>query len=94
MAFIFTQVKADKSVVSLKPGIEEQVTITNGAQGQVSLELTGKVPGVEVKLDRMNLAAGEKAILRLRASNDAKPGVLSLRVEQTNQVIPIQVKIG
>ena len=94
LAFIFTQVKADKSVVSLKPGIEEQVTITNGAQGQVSLELTGKVPGVEVKLDRMNLAAGEKAILRLRASNDAQPGVLSLRVEQTNQVIPIQVKIG
>jgi hypothetical protein len=94
MAFIFTQVKADKSVVSLKPGVEEQVTITNGAKGQVSLELTGKLPGVEVKLDRINLAAGEKAILTLRAGNDATPGVLSLRVEQTNQVIPIQVKIG
>jgi hypothetical protein len=94
LAFIFTQVKADKSVVSLKPGIEEQVTITNGAQGLVSLELTGKLPGVDVKLDRMNLAAGEKAILTLRAGSDAQPGVLSLRVEQTNQVIPIQVKIG
>jgi hypothetical protein len=94
MAFIFSQVKADKSVVNLKPGVEEQVTITNGAQGQVSLELTGKLPGVQVKLDRMNLAAGEKAILTLRAGDDAQPGVLSLRVEQTNQVIPIQVKIG
>ena len=93
LAFIFTQVKTDKSVVSLKPGVEEQVTLTNGAQGQMSLELTGTLPGVEVKLDRMNLAAGEKAVLTLRAASDAKPGVLSLRVEQTNQVIPIQVKI-
>ena len=93
LAFIFTQVKADKSVISLKPGVEEQVTLTNSAHGQVSLELTGTLPGVEVKLDRMNLAAGEKAVLTLRARNDAKPGVLSLRVEQTNQVIPIQVKI-
>jgi len=92
LAFIF-QVKADKSVVTLKPGVEEQVTITNSLQGQVSLELTGKLPGVDVKLDRMNLAAGEKAIVTLRAGSDANPGVLSLRVEQTNQVIPIQVKI-
>jgi hypothetical protein len=41
----------------------------------------------------MNIGAGEKGILTLRAGKDAKPGVLSLRVEQTNQVIPIQVKI-
>ena len=93
MAFIYTQVKADKSVVSLKPGGEEQVTLTNNAQGTVSIELTGALPGVDVKLDRMNIGAGEKGILTLRASKDAKPGVLSLRVEQTNQVIPIQVKI-
>jgi hypothetical protein len=93
MAFIYTQVKADKSVVSLKPGGEEQVTLTNNAQGPVSIDLTGALPGVDVKLDRMNIGAGEKGILTLRAGKDAKPGVLSLRVEQTNQVIPIQVKI-
>lgn len=93
MAFIFTQVKADKSVVSLKPGGEEQVTLTNNAQGSVSIDLTGALPGVDVKLDRMNIGAGEKGILSLRAGKDAKAGVLSLRVEQTNQVIPIQVKI-
>jgi hypothetical protein len=93
MAFIYTQVKADKSVVSLKPGGEEQVTLTNGAQGTVTIDLTGSLPGVDVKLDRMNIAAGEKAILTVHAGSGAKPGVLSLRVEQTNQVIPIQVKI-
>jgi hypothetical protein len=93
MAFIFTQLKADKSAVSLKPGAEEQVTVTNSAQGQVTLSLTGTLPGVEAKLDRMNLGAGEKAVVTLRAGNHAKPGVLNLRVEQTNQVIPIQVRI-
>jgi hypothetical protein len=93
MAFIYTQVKADKSVVSLKPGGEEQVTLTNSAQGPLTLALTGTLPGVNVKLDHMNIGAGEKAIVALRAGTGAKPGVLSLRVEQTNQVIPIQVKI-
>jgi hypothetical protein len=91
--FIFTQVKADKSAVSLKTGSEEQITLTNNAQGQVTLQVTGKLPGVDVKLDRMNLGAAEKAILTIHAGNDAKAGVLSVRVEQTNQVIPIQVKI-
>jgi DNA-binding protein YbaB len=93
MAFIFTQVKTDKPAVSLKTGAEEQVTLTNSAQGLVTLQLTGKLPGVDVKLDRMNLGAGEKAILTIHAGNDAKAGVLSVRVEQTNQVIPVQVKI-
>jgi len=93
LAFIFSQVKADKPAVSLKRGEPEQVTVTNGAQGRVTLALTGTLPGVDVKLDRMNLGAGEQAVVTLRAGNNAKPGVLSLRVEQTNQVIPIQVKI-
>jgi hypothetical protein len=29
----------------------------------------------------------------MQAGHDAKPGVLSIQVEQTNQVIPIQVAI-
>jgi hypothetical protein len=59
----------------------------------MNISLTGSVPGVEVKLDRSLLNAGEKAILTVRADNDAKPGVLTIQVEQTNQVIPIQVAI-
>jgi hypothetical protein len=93
MMFIFSQVKADKTAVSLKPGVPEQITLTNSAQGLLSLSLTGTVPGVDAKLDRMNLGAGEKAVMTLRAGGNAKPGVLSLRVEQTNQVIAIQVGI-
>ena len=93
LALIYNQVKADKPVVSLRPGEPEQVTVTNGAHDPVTLSLTGTLPGVDVKLDRMNLGSGEKAIVTLQAGNTAKSGVLSLRVEQTNQVIAIQVRI-
>ena len=91
--YIYNQVKADKASVTLKTGESGQVTITNGAPGPMNISLTGSVPGVEVKLDRSLLNAGEKAILTIRAGNDAKPGVLTIQVEQTNQVIPIQVAI-
>jgi hypothetical protein len=93
MEFIFTQVKADKAAVTLKSGEPQQVTITNGARGEVSISLIGALPGVDAKLDRVNIPAGEKALVTLRAAGNAKPGVLNLRVEQTNHIIPIQVSI-
>jgi hypothetical protein len=90
---IFKQAKADKESVSLKAGESGQVTITNNAPGVMNLSLVGSVAGVDVKLDRTVLKAGEKAVLTLRAGDDAKPGVLSIQVEQTNEIIPIQVTI-
>jgi hypothetical protein len=93
MNFIFNLVKADKAAVSLAAGGTEQVTISNTAQGPMSLSLSGAPDGVEVKLDHVDLNAGEKAVLSLRAGTDAKPGVLIVRVDQTNQVIPISISI-
>jgi hypothetical protein len=59
----------------------------------MNISLTGSIPGVEVKLDRTVLKAGEKAVLTVQAGDDAKSGVLSIQVMQTNQVIPIHVAI-
>jgi hypothetical protein len=59
----------------------------------MNISLTGSVPGVEVKLDRTVLKAGENAVLTMRAGDSAQSGVLSIQVAQTNQVIPIQVTI-
>jgi len=87
------QVKADKQAVNLKPGGSDQVTITNAAPGPMTISVLGAVTGVSTTPDHVDLKAGEKAVLTFRAGNDAKPGVLSLRVEQTNHVIPIQVGI-
>ena len=91
--FIFKQVKADKASIALKVGESERVTISNSAPGPMNISLTGSVPGVEVKLDRTVVNAGEVAVLTVQAGGDAKSCVLSIRVEQTNQVIPIQVVI-
>ena len=91
--FIFKLVKADKESVALQAGESGQVTITNGAPGVMNISLTGSVPGVEVKLDRTVLKAGENAVLTVRAGDNALSGVLSIQVAQTNEVIPIQVTI-
>ena len=91
--FIFKLVKADKESVALQAGESGQVTITNSAPGVMNISLTGSVPGVEVKLDRTVLKAGENAVLTVRAGDNAQSGVLSIQVAQTNQVIPIQVTI-
>ncbi|HEV3331484.1 MAG TPA: hypothetical protein VG096_10910 [Bryobacteraceae bacterium] len=87
------QVKADKQAVTLKLGGSDQVTIANSAPGVMSISLLGSTTGVKVTLDRMDIPAGEKAVVTFRAGNDAKPGTVSLRVDQTNHVIPIQVSI-
>jgi uncharacterized cupredoxin-like copper-binding protein len=87
------QVKIDKNAVSLKPGESGQVTVTNGAQGAITLALTGTIPGVEAKLDQVKVAAGQNAVLTLHARAGAKAGALTLQVEQTNQVFSIQVAV-
>jgi hypothetical protein len=92
--FALHKVKADKSVVNLKPGGSAQVILTNSAQGPMSISLVGRIQGVDVKLDRVNLNAGDKAVVNLEAHDGAHSGTLSIQVEQTNEVIPIQVNIG
>jgi len=86
------QVKADKQAVNLKPGGSDQVAITNSGPGVMSLSLNS-IPGVQVTPDHADLKTGETATLTVRAGSDAKPGVINVRVEPINQVIPIQVAI-
>jgi len=88
-----TLVKADKQQLKLKPGGTDQVVLTNHAQGSISLSVLGAIPGVQVQLNHMDVKAGEQATLTFRASGSAQPGILSVRIDQTNQVIPIQVTV-
>jgi hypothetical protein len=91
--WILNEVKLDKQSVSLRAGESEEVAVTNGAPGPMSISVAGKVPGIDVKFDRTDLKAGEKALLTLRAGNDARSGVLSIRVEQTGEMLPIQITV-
>ncbi len=87
------QVKADKDAVTLKPGYSEKVTISNTAPGIMNLSIFGSLPGVEAKLDHSSLNVSEKAVLTIRAEQGAKSGLLTVRVEQTGEAIPIRVDI-
>jgi hypothetical protein len=91
--WVFKQVRVDRETVNLKAGDSGEVTITNGAPGPMNISLVGAVPGVETKLDHGDLKAGDKAVLTLHAGASAKPGTINIRVEQTGQLIPVQVVV-
>jgi len=59
----------------------------------MSLSVPAALPGLEAELDKSTLSAGGKATLTLRAAKGAKSGVLNVRVEQTMQLLPIQITI-
>ncbi len=91
--FLFKQIQLDKGAVRLKPGESAQVIISNAAPGVMSLLLPASLLGVEAKLDKSALPAGGKATLTLRAAKGAKSGVLNVQVEQTMQLLPIQITV-
>ncbi len=90
--FLMNQVKMDPQSVQLKPGGTAAVKVTNGAPGPVDLILTGKITGVEAKFDHAKLKSGESATLTFHAGQTAQSGVITVQVEQTTQLLPVQVK--
>jgi hypothetical protein len=91
--FLFNLVKVDKSEVELKRGESAQISIANTAPGVMNLELSGKIAGVEAKLDNPSLKANQKAVLTLKAAEDAESGSLQVVVKPIEQVIPIHVTV-
>ena len=89
---LFSQVKVDKAAVEAKVGSPDQIVITNGMVGPISLTVQGKIDGIEAAFDHAEVKPGEKATLTVKATDGAKTGVLTVHVEQTGQTIPIQVK--
>lgn len=88
-----TLVKADKTVVNLRPDASDQITLTNTSAGLMNVSIHGAIPGVDVHIDHLDLKPHGNAVLGLKAQDGAKSGTISIQVDQTNQVIPIQVKI-
>ena len=91
--FVFKQVQLDKSEVRLKAGESAEVTISNRAPGPMGVSFSPALGHIEAKLDKPNVPAGGKSVLTLTASKGAKSGVLNVQVEQTLQLLPIQITI-
>ena len=90
---LFSQVKADKSAVSLKPGASDQVVISNGMVGPINVTVDGKIDGIQAAFDHSEIKPGEKGTMTIKAADGAKPGELTVRIQQTGQKIPIQVVV-
>jgi hypothetical protein len=91
--FIYNLVKVEKREVDVVRGAGTEITITNTAQGPMSVALNGKLQGVEATLDKTNLQANEKAVLSLKADVSAVSGTLEILVSPIRQVIPIQINV-
>lgn len=87
------KVKPDKQALELQAGDSGSVTFTNSAPGPMGISLSGKISGVDVKLDKVNLNPGDKAVLSVTTHPGAQSGTLSIQIEQTNEVIPIRINV-
>jgi hypothetical protein len=90
-------VKIDRNAVDLTAdGPEQTVTVSNDLPGGVDLELqAGKIAGLSAELEKKHLEAGEKTVIRLRATGKEKgAGVIHLMVSPIGTQLDISVKIS
>jgi len=92
---------ADKAGVQLRSSGESsaQVAISNPSPWSATLALSDpKVAGLTVKLDRLAVRPGEKAILSILSSGNIQipntPITIVVTVPQANQTIPIKVSFA
>lgn len=92
---------ADKAALELKASEPSsgQVTLVNQMSTPVTVSLLwGGIPGFTAKLDRKDLKPGEKAVVSLQTNGavkaPAQPTTVAVRVDQTNQLIPIKVSFA
>ena len=95
---IWQQVKPDRSAVVLKAGepSSDRITIQNHMPGNITLNLhTPPVPGLEVKLDRSEVPAGEKAVVEFHyePGKNVPHGIVrvDVTVQPTNATFPLQI---
>jgi hypothetical protein len=91
--FLFKLVQVDKTEVQLGADESAEVTVANTAPGTMDIKIQAAPDGVDAKLEKTGLEANEKTKLTIKTGKQAHGGTVQLRVEQTGQLIPIQVKL-
>ena len=90
--FAMGKVGADKKAITLEGYKAEQVTIVNGSAGQIRLFMP-KQFGLDLQLEPTELAAGEKAVLTVRAIKGSVSGVLGVQIIPTGEILAVQVVV-
>jgi hypothetical protein len=90
-------VKVDRNSVDLSlNGPPQTVTVSNELPGGVDLELqVGKIAGLSAELEKKHIEAGEKTVIRFRATGkDTGGGTVHLIVSPIAAQVDIRVKIN
>jgi hypothetical protein len=90
--FAMNLVKPDTKLLEVKAGESAEVAITNTAHGPATLSIDGKPQGVEATLDHEVLTAGQKAVLSVHAAAGAHAGRILVRIHETGELIPIEIR--
>jgi hypothetical protein len=91
--FLFKQVQVNKEELEIGAGDSTEVTVANTAPGTMDLVVFTAPDGIDARLDKSSLASNQKTALKIKTSIDAKSGVIQIRVDETGQIIPIQIKV-
>jgi hypothetical protein len=86
-------VKLDSSSVTVKPGGEAKIKISNESADARALMVLGQLPGIEYKLESPSIDGGKSTNLTFKASDAAKSGTIQLVVATTGEMLPIQVNV-
>ncbi len=97
VAALRNSVKIDRASVALTADSPVQtVTVSNELPGGVNLELNSNgIAGLSAELEKKHLEAGEKTVIRFRATgSDKAAGVVHLQVSPLAVTLNIQVRLN
>ncbi len=90
---LYAMVKADKTVVNLKPGASENVLIGNGMPGPIMPEVVQKPKGVDVTFAEKQIRPASQSAVTVKAGEKAEAGDLVIRINPIGKLITIQVLV-
>lgn len=90
---VMNMVRADKSALTLAPGESAQVAIENAMPGPMTLSIEGKLPGIETQFDSATIPAKGKVTLRVKASEGAKDGTITVVASPLGKQMPIKITV-
>jgi|SRR6185312_15019342 len=93
LATLRSEVRLDRSFVTLTPDAPQIVTLSNGLNGEIEIQLANEqTRGFTAKIDKKHLKAGETAAIQLTADGKGpQVGIAHIEVSPLAEVLEIQV---
>ncbi len=91
--FALHKVSADRETLMVGAGESAAVTLSNSAQGPMGARVYSKPEGVEVSPVSAQMARDGKATFTVKALSGAQTGVLTFRIEPTQELLEVKIAV-